>query len=122
VQARAAEDNPGVDAVVLLSEPLAVTPATYDILGSFAAQYTLPIGGALLSPDGNAALFNLNVEPTGAGRQAAPLADKILRGAAAGTIPVVSSEGFLQINYREAQRLGLALPEGWLSQAHHIIR
>lgn len=122
LQTRAASGEPGVDAIILLSEPLAVTPETYVVLGKFASTHTLPIGGSLLMKEGNTALFNLNVDPIGAGRQAAPLADKILRGAPAGSIPVVSPEGYLQVNYREAQKLRIPVPEGWLIQAKEIIR
>jgi putative ABC transport system substrate-binding protein len=122
LQARTAGSDPGVDAIVLLSEPLAVSPAAYVVLGAFAFEHELPIGGALLTKDGNEALFNLNVDPVSAGRQAAPLADKILKGVPAGTIPVVSTEGFLQINSITAQKLGITVPEGLLSQANEIIR
>ena len=50
------------------------------------------------------------------------MADKILKGTPAGTIPVASSEGVLRINYKAAQRLGLTIPEGVLAQAAAIIR
>lgn len=122
LQARGAGADPGVDGIVLLSEPIAVTPDAYTVMGAFALAHKLPIGGALLSNDGNEALFNLNVEPFSAGQEAAALADKILKGVSAGTIPVISPEAFLQVNYNEAQKLGVKVPEGWLSQADVIIR
>ena len=56
------------------------------------------------------------------GSQAAPLADKILKGAAAGSIPVVSPESFLKINYKAAQALNLTVPDGLLRQAVEVIR
>jgi putative ABC transport system substrate-binding protein len=56
------------------------------------------------------------------GRQAAPLADKIFKGTPAGTIPVVSADSVLIINYAEAQELGLTVPEILLGQAAEIIR
>jgi ABC-type uncharacterized transport system substrate-binding protein len=56
------------------------------------------------------------------GKQAAPLADKILRGTPPGTIPVVSSESYLKINHRLAQELGLTVPEDLLGMATEIIR
>lgn len=49
------------------------------------------------------------------------LADKILRGTPAGTIPVISSQSFLQINYRAAQKAGITVPEGLLERADQII-
>jgi hypothetical protein len=40
----------------------------------------------------------------------------------AGTIPLVTPEAHLRINYKTAQELGLNVPEGLLSRADEIIR
>ena len=56
------------------------------------------------------------------GKLAAPLADKVLKGTPAGTIPVVSADPFLNIDYKVAQEFGLTLPEGLLKQANAIHR
>jgi ABC-type uncharacterized transport system substrate-binding protein len=56
------------------------------------------------------------------GAQAAFLADKILKGADPSTLPVLSAEIFVQINYKMVQKLGLEIDEGLLSQADEIIR
>jgi putative tryptophan/tyrosine transport system substrate-binding protein len=56
------------------------------------------------------------------GELAAPLADKILKGAPAGTTPVVTPEQTLTINNKVAEQLGLTVPEGLLSMANEIIR
>ena len=56
------------------------------------------------------------------GSLAAPLADKIFKGTPAGTIPVVTPEAYLTINYKVAQELGLNVSEGLLSRANEIIR
>ena len=53
---------------------------------------------------------------------AAILGDKILKGIPAGTIPVVSAETWLQINYKATQKLGLNVSESLLNQADEIIR
>jgi putative ABC transport system substrate-binding protein len=119
---RAAGGDPGVDAILLLAEPLGLSRDAFAVLGKFAAAHKLPIGGALMSVDGYDSLFGVTVNVDQTGRQAAPLADKILKGTPAGTIPVASPESFLLINYREAQEMGLTVPEGLLSQAHEIIR
>jgi putative ABC transport system substrate-binding protein len=119
---RAAGGDPGVDAILLLVEPLTVSPDAFAVIGKFAAAHKLPIGGALMSVDGYDSLFGVNVNVVQSGRQAAPLADKILKGTPAGAIPVATAEGYLQINYRAAQEMGLTVPEGLLSQAHEIIR
>ena len=56
------------------------------------------------------------------GAPAALLADKILKGTPAGTIPVVSPESRLTINYKAIIKLGLKAGEGFLSMADEIIR
>ena len=53
---------------------------------------------------------------------ATPLADKIFKGTPPSTIPVVTPNQDLYINYKVAQELGLTIPEGLLSQATQIIR
>ena len=67
-------------------------------------------------------IFGIHVDPRKTGEQAAILADKILKGTPAGTIPVVSSESYLEINYKAAQELGITIPEGLLNRADKIIR
>jgi putative ABC transport system substrate-binding protein len=63
----------------------------------------------------------VNIETVATGKQAAVLANKILKGTPAGTIPVISSESFFQINYKVAQELGVPVPKGLLSSAHEVI-
>jgi putative ABC transport system substrate-binding protein len=67
-------------------------------------------------------LFGVTVDARDAGRQAAVLADKVLNGIPAGTIPVVSAENYIEINYLKAKHLGLKVNEGLLSIANRIIR
>ncbi|HOZ45537.1 MAG TPA: ABC transporter substrate-binding protein [Candidatus Hydrogenedentes bacterium] len=57
-----------------------------------------------------------------AGRQAARLADQILRGARPGTLPVEIPEFFLSINLKTARALGIDIPNGILCQAADIVR
>lgn len=111
-----------LDAILFVAEPLTVNPDAFAVIGKYAAEHKIPVGGALLSVDGYDSVFGVNVNNISTGAQAARLADKILRGTAAGTIPVVSAENYLQINYRAAQELGLNVDEGLLSQADEIIR
>jgi putative tryptophan/tyrosine transport system substrate-binding protein len=113
----------GIDAILMLAEPLGITPPFYTILGNFAYAHKIPVGGALMTTDeGYASVFGLLPDAKTAGEQAALLADKIFRGTAAGTIPVVTSESYFQINYKAAQALGLTVPEGLLKQANEVIR
>ncbi len=111
-----------IDAIMFIAEPLAVTPKYFAIIAEFAARHHLPVGGALMSAGQYHSAFGVSVNTRDTGHQAAVLADKILSGIPAGTIPVVSAENYIAINYLEAQRLGLEVNEGLLSIAHKIIR
>jgi putative ABC transport system substrate-binding protein len=113
--------KPDFDAILMIAEPLAVTPVTFIEMGKVAAKYKIPIGGALMMVDGVGSIFGVSTDNIAVGKQAAPLADKILKGTPAGTIPVVSAENFLQINCIVAQQLGVKVPDGLLKQADKVI-
>jgi putative ABC transport system substrate-binding protein len=110
------------DAILLIAEPLLVTPEAATALGSFASRYRIPVGGNMMPSTGQESIFGIRPENIPQGRQAAFIADKILRGAAPGTIPVVTAENFLTINYAAALKLGLKISEGLLGRADKIIR
>jgi len=122
LQSRAQQDDVGMDAIFFLVEPLTVTPENFVVIGRFAHEQGVPIGGAFMSVEGYESIFGVNVKSYDAGKQAAPLADKIFKGTPAGTIPVVSADLFVQINYKAALAMGLAVPESILAQADEIIR
>jgi putative ABC transport system substrate-binding protein len=123
LDARAKSADLGFDAIFLIVEPLTVTPEPYAVVGKFAHEHKLPIGGALMAPDESyGSIFGVSVNPVVSGKLAAPLADKVLKGMPAGTIPVVSDESFFQINYKAAQEFGVTVPEGLLKQANEVIR
>jgi len=115
------EEN-NIDAILMIAEPLAITPPFYSIIGKYSYDHNIPIGGALMDTDGYASVFGLLPDSVQSGADAATLADKILKGTQAGTIPVVTSDGFFQINYTAAQKLGIDIPEGLLKQADNIVR
>ncbi len=110
------------DAILIIVEPLGVSPDSFLVMGKFAAKYRIPLGGAFMSVEGYESIFGLIPQAVPQGRQAAILAEKILKGTRAGTIPVLSAENFLQVNYKAAKKLGLTVPEGLLSRADKIIR
>ena len=112
----------GIDAILMIAEPLAIIPPFYGILGKFSYEHKIPIGGALMTTDGYESIFGLLPDPARAGEDAAVLADKIFKGTPAGTIPVVTSESYFQINFKAAQQLGVTIPDGLLKQADKIIR
>ncbi len=122
LDARRKSNDIGMDAILFIAEPLAVTPDAFEVMAKFAAEYKLPIGGALMAVGDYGSIFGINVDVHKTGQQAAVLADKILKGTPTGTIPVVSSESYFEINYKVAQELGVTVPEGMLGRADNIIR
>lgn len=112
----------GIDAILLISEPLARTPAVFPKIGRFAFEHRIAIGGVLYSLEGYSSVFGVATDNLAVGRLAAAQAHKVLSGIPVGTIPVVSAESYFQLNYTVAQELALEIPEGLLKQADEIIR
>ncbi len=112
----------GFDAMLFIPEPLSCTDDVFEVMGRFAYKHKMPIGGILIQVGDYGSIFGINVDVPKTAQQAAILIDKILKGTPARTIPVVSSESFLQINYKVAEELGVTVPEGMLSRADEIIR
>jgi putative ABC transport system substrate-binding protein len=122
LQARAALEDIGIDAILIMPEVLTQTPDGFAAIIAFANEHSVPVGGALPFTADLGALFSYSPDAVDMGGLAAPLADKIFRGTPAGTIPVVTPEQYLRLNYRQAQQLGLTVPEDLLSLATEIIR
>lgn len=110
-----------IDAVLFIPEPISIIPAFVDQIYAFTDVHQVPVAGVSLSLDDTGPLFSLIPDGTEIGRLAAPLADKIFRGVPAGTIPIVTPEPVLEINYRVAQKLGLSVSESLLSMAKRIV-
>jgi len=119
---RAASPDIGIDAILMIAEPLAITPPFYSVLGKFSYEHAIPIGGALMSTDGYESIFGLLPDANVTGGQSAVLSDKIFKGSPAGTIPVVTAESSFRINYKAALKLGVTIPEGLLKQADEVIQ
>lgn len=122
LQKRAALDDIGVDAILIMPEVLSQTPEGFEALLKFANEHKLPLGGTMESTVYAGAVFSFATSSVELGMLVAPLADKILKGTPAGTIPVVTPVASLRINYKVIQELGLNVPEGLLSRADEIIR
>jgi putative ABC transport system substrate-binding protein len=119
---RAALADIGFDAILMMAEPLVITPVFYTPLGKFSYEHKIPIGGALMAVgEDYASIFGLLPDAKVAGEQAALLADKVFRGTPAGTIPVVTSDSDFKINLKAAQAFGVTVPDGLLKQAVEII-
>jgi putative ABC transport system substrate-binding protein len=112
----------GFDAVLYIPESLSTTKAAFEIIANFTRGPKIPVGGAAIMTQDYGTLFAVTVDNTEIGKLAAHLADKILKGAKAGAIPISSPESVLKINYKVAQELGLTVPEGLLGRADEIIR
>lgn len=122
LNARIVSGNIDFDAIFFIPEPLSCTDDAFEVMAKFAYEHKMPIGGILMQVGDYGSIFGINVDVPKTGQQAAVLADKILKGTPAGTIPVVSSESFLEINYKVAQELGVTVPDGLLSRADKILR
>lgn len=122
LQAQVVDGKVQFDAILQMIDPVGVTPAFVDVMGTFAKTNNLPMGGAYIKTDSYETLFGIHVDAKAMGVDAAPLADKIFKNTAAGTIPVVSGDSIFQVSYREAQRLGLNIPEGILSEADIVLK
>jgi putative tryptophan/tyrosine transport system substrate-binding protein len=119
---RHAASSEGIDAILMIAEPLAITPPFYGILGKYSYEHKIPIGGALITVDGYTPIFGLLPDPKVTGEQAALIADKVFEGTTAGTIPVITADSTFQIEINAAQQLGVTVPEGLLKQADQIIK
>lgn len=120
--AREQAEDIGIDAILLISEPLARTPAVFPKIGKFAAEHNIPIGGVHFSMEGYSTLYGVATDNIAVGKLAAQQADKVLKGTPAGTIPVLSAESYFQLNYKVTTEQGFDVPEGLLNQANEIIR
>jgi putative ABC transport system substrate-binding protein len=121
LQARA-DAGETIDAILIAPEPLTASPEVFGVIAKFAAERGIPIGGALLTTDDYGSLFGYTPDSYKVGEQAALLSDKIFKGTPAGTIPVVSADSYLWLNYSMAEELGLPVSEGLLNQATQILR
>ncbi|MFP4400581.1 MAG: ABC transporter substrate-binding protein [Candidatus Woesearchaeota archaeon] len=117
-------NNPEInstDVILLIAEPLCVTPDSFLVLGEYADQNNVVYGGAFMSVEGHESLFGVTPKNIPQGKQAAFLANKILNGIPAGSIPVVSAENFFLFNYKKAQEMQISVNEHLLIRADEII-
>ena len=119
---RSTAADTGIDAIILMPDTFNHSPAGWKAIRSFAAAHNIPIGGSFLYSVEQGALFGNANDLFKVGELTAPLASKVLHGMPAGSIPVVTPEPVLIINYSVAQKLGMAVPEGLLNMASQIIR
>jgi putative tryptophan/tyrosine transport system substrate-binding protein len=122
LEQRAQAEDIGIDAVLISPEGFIQSPEVFGAILQFANEHKLPVAGLVDFTADQGALFSYNFVMTEMGSLAAPAADKILKGTPAGTIPVVTCDDRLRINFKAAQALGLKVPDGLLKLASEIIR
>jgi putative ABC transport system substrate-binding protein len=109
-----------IDALYLL--PDSQTEAQLaDILVVANARH-LPTSVANVGAVENGPLYSYAMKREPTGRQAARLADQILKGMKPADLPVETTEFFLAVNLKTAQAIGLTIPDDILSQADTIYR
>jgi putative ABC transport system substrate-binding protein len=112
-----------MDAIMLLQDTVPRSSEAIGLILKFADAHRVPVaGGPSAVVRNGGAVLSVTSDLVETGGLAASLADKILKGTPAGTIPVVSPQPRLLINYTKAQELGLTVPQGLLKQATEIIR
>ncbi len=119
---RAASADIGMDAIIMLAEPFSITPEVTELVFKFADEYRLPVSSAMVFKETYGPIIGFHPTNTKMGSLAAPLVDKVLKGIPAGTIPVVTADNDLRLNYKLIQELGLTVSEGLLMRATEIIR
>jgi putative ABC transport system substrate-binding protein len=120
--ARSAAKDPGIDAMILMADGFNASPPYLAVLCKFAKENQIPLGGSFIYTVEAGALYGNANDLIEVGKLAAPIAKKVLEGTPAGTIPVITPEQDIYINYAVAQELGLTVPESLLEQATEIIR
>ena len=122
LEKRSLLDDVGIDAILLMPDFLNHSPDGFGALLKFANEHKIPIGGGMDFTADLGAMFSFVPSNVNQGELAAILADKIFKGIPAGTLPVVTPEARLRLNYKVIKDLGLLAPEGLLNRANEIIR
>ncbi len=119
--ARSSTEDIGLDAMLLMPDGINHSTEGLQMMYAFAEEQHVPLAGSFRYTVEEGALFGNANNFFKVGELAAPLADKVLQGVPAGSIPLVTPDQDLWINYTVAQKLGLTVPEGLLKQASEVI-
>jgi len=120
--ARAQAEDIGIDAILIMPDAISQSMESWTVISQFATEHNVPIVGNTVAQAKQGALFSYSPTFSDNGMHAALLADKILKGSPAGTLPVVTPDAQLFLNYKVAEQLGITIPEGLIKQAVEIIR
>ena len=111
----------GIDAVLMIPEPISIIPPFEDQIYAFADQHHIPVVAADILDTDTGPIFGLIPDSANVGALAAPLADKIFHGTPPGDIPFATPETKFEINYRVIKKLGLSVDQSLLSTADLIV-
>lgn len=112
----------GIDAILLMPDFLNHSPDGLAAIIKFANKHDLPVAGGMDFTADMGAMFSFVPDNIDQGKLAAISADKIFKGTPAGSIPVVTPESRLRLNYKVIKKLGLEVSENLLNRADEIIR
>lgn len=87
-----------------------------------AEERKIPVASSTHSRQRSGILVAYGEDDIGLGKQAARLADKLLKGTSPETVPVETAEYILVVNLETAAKLGINVPDTVLKQADVIVR
>ena len=118
--AKASAGREPVDAIQMMPDP--VNNNSVDAILAFASEQGIPVVAHTLGQTKAGALFSYADSSGDTGKLAAVLADKILKGAKPGELPVETADLFLTVNLKAANAIGLEVPDSVLESADEILR
>lgn len=120
VDAALAAPPPDIDAIYLPRDS-SIESRIADFVAVAQAR-RLPLCAPSLTQVEAGALISYGFVHQEIGRQAARLADQVLRGIPPGELPVETAQNYLAINLRTARELGVEIPVDMLRQADILLR
>lgn len=111
-----------IDGILITADSLSQSVEGWRVISAFAAENGIPVSGGSPVQAETGAVMSISVDFFETGRLAGIVADKIFKGQPAGTIPVATASIAFVFNYRQAEILGLTVPEELLNLATRIIR
>lgn len=107
--------SPDEDVILSVASQLGDTP-----LLNLAAENNIPIGTSTVIFA--TSVTGPSIDFVNMGRQSALLAQQIIRGADAGTLPVEPAQYSLLLNIEYAETIGLSIPDTIVQQAGDVVR
>ena len=120
ILAAAAEIPEDVDAVFLMRSGLITSQV--DSFVTKANELAIPVATTVTDLVDSGVMISFGTGYYQMGKQAAHLADQILRGIAPSDLPIETADAFLSINLQVADALGINISDDTLGQAQYIVR